>query len=34
MAASRFPRSFVLAAAAIGLAARLVFGLLYWVDEP
>ena len=34
MAASSFPRSFVLAAAAIGLAARLAFGLLYWVDEP
>lgn len=33
MAASRFPRSFVLAAAAIGLAARLAFGLGYWVNE-
>ena len=34
MAGSRFPRTFVLAAAALGLAARLAFGLLYWVGEP
>lgn len=34
MAAGSFPRAFVLAAAAIGLAARLAFGLGYWVHEP
>jgi len=33
MAASSFPRSFVLAAAAIGLLTRLAFGLGYWVNE-
>jgi hypothetical protein len=33
MAASRFPRSFVLAAAAIGLLTRLAFGLGYWPNE-
>ena len=33
MGAGSFPRAFVLAAAAIGLAARLAFGLGYWVDE-
>jgi 4-amino-4-deoxy-L-arabinose transferase-like glycosyltransferase len=34
MAAGSFPRSFVLTAAAIGLMARLAFGLGYWVGEP
>src|SRR3990172_1756817 len=34
MAASRFPRTFVLTAAGVGLAARLAFGLGYWVGEP
>jgi 4-amino-4-deoxy-L-arabinose transferase-like glycosyltransferase len=34
MAAGSFPRSFVLAAAAVGLVARLLFGLGYWVGEP
>ena len=34
MAESRFPRSFVLAAAAVGLVARLLFGLTYWINEP
>jgi 4-amino-4-deoxy-L-arabinose transferase-like glycosyltransferase len=34
MGASSFPRAFVLAAAVIGLAARLAFGLSYWVGEP
>ena len=33
MGASSFPRAFVLAAAVVGLAARLGFGLGYWVDE-
>ena len=33
MAASSFPRSFVLAAAVVGLIARLAFGLVYWVNE-
>jgi hypothetical protein len=33
MAAGSFPRSFVLGAAAVGLAARLLFGLAYWTDE-
>lgn len=33
MAADRFPRSFILAAAAIGLVIRLAFGLGYWVGE-
>lgn len=33
MAASSFPRSFVLLAATVGLAARLAFGLGYWVNE-
>jgi 4-amino-4-deoxy-L-arabinose transferase-like glycosyltransferase len=33
MAASSFPRSFVLAAAAIGLLTRLAFGLGYWTNE-
>jgi len=33
MAAGNFPRSFVLAAAIVGLLARLGFGLIYWVDE-
>jgi hypothetical protein len=33
MAASSFPRAFVLTAALIGLLARLGFGLGYWVDE-
>jgi 4-amino-4-deoxy-L-arabinose transferase-like glycosyltransferase len=33
MGASSFPRAFVLAAAGVGLAARLAFGLGYWVDE-
>lgn len=31
---SRFPRSFVLAAAAIGIVARLSFGFGYWINEP
>jgi len=34
MAANNFPRTFVLAAALVGLAARLAFGLGYWVGEP
>ena len=34
MAADRFPRAFVVGAALVGLAARLAFGLLYWVGEP
>jgi 4-amino-4-deoxy-L-arabinose transferase-like glycosyltransferase len=34
MAGSSFPRSFVLAAAALGIAARLIFGLAYWVNQP
>lgn len=34
MAGSSYPGRFVLAAAAIGLLARLAFGLLYWVGEP
>jgi 4-amino-4-deoxy-L-arabinose transferase-like glycosyltransferase len=34
MAAGRFPRGFVLTAALAGLAARLAFGLFYWVGEP
>lgn len=34
MAGGSFPRSFVLAAAAVGLVARLVFGLFYWINEP
>jgi hypothetical protein len=34
MAAGSFPRSFVLLAAAAGLAARLAFGLGYWTGEP
>ena len=33
MAASSFPRSFVLTLATIGLAARIAFGLGYWVNE-
>jgi len=33
MGAGSFPRSFVLAVAMAGLAARLAFGLAYWVDE-
>ncbi|HEX5070581.1 MAG TPA: hypothetical protein VFV78_10250 [Vicinamibacterales bacterium] len=33
MAASSFPKSFVLAAAAVGLVVRLAFGLGYWVGE-
>ena len=33
MGASSFPRAFVLAAAIAGLAARLAFGLGYWVDQ-
>src|SRR5688572_26617182 len=33
MGASSFPRGFVLAAAVVGLAARLAFGLLYWQNE-
>ena len=33
MAGSSFPRGFVVAAVAIGLAARLAFGLLYWTGE-
>jgi len=33
MAASRFPRRFVIAAALVGLVARLAFGLLYWQNE-
>jgi hypothetical protein len=33
MGAGSFPRAFVLAAATAGLAARLAFGLGYWVDE-
>ena len=33
MAAGSFPRSFVLSAAAAGLAARLAFGLGYWTQE-
>ena len=33
MAGGSFPRAFVLAAAAAGLAARLAFGLGYWVNE-
>ena len=33
MGASSFPRAFVLAAALVGLAARLGFGLGYWVDQ-
>lgn len=33
MAAASFPRSFVLLAATVGLAARLAFGLGYWVNE-
>ena len=34
MAESKFPRAFVLAAAAIGIVARLAFGLAYWINEP
>lgn len=34
MGAGSFPRTFVLAAATVGLLARLAFGLGYWVDEP
>jgi 4-amino-4-deoxy-L-arabinose transferase-like glycosyltransferase len=34
MAGSSFPRTVVLAAAAVGLLARLAFGLAYWVGEP
>ena len=34
MAGGRFPRTFVLWAAVAGIAARLAFGLLYWVGEP
>lgn len=34
MAESKFPRAFVLAAAAIGIVARLTFGLAYWINEP
>jgi 4-amino-4-deoxy-L-arabinose transferase-like glycosyltransferase len=34
MADGRWPRRLVLAAAAVGLVARLAFGLGYWVDEP
>src|SRR5688572_29868825 len=33
MGAGSFPRAFVLAVATAGLAARLAFGLAYWVDE-
>ena len=33
MGAGSFPRAFVLAVAAVGLAARLAFGLGYWVNE-
>ena len=33
MAAGSFPRNFVLAAAVVGLVARLGFGLVYWVNE-
>lgn len=33
MGASSFPRAFVLAAAVVGLAARLAFGLGYWVNQ-
>jgi len=33
MGAASFPRAFVLTVAAAGLAARLAFGLVYWVDE-
>ncbi len=33
MGASSFPRAFVLAAAGVGLAARLAFGLGYWVHQ-
>lgn len=33
MGASSFPRAFVLAAAIVGLAARLAFGLGYWVNQ-
>ena len=33
MADGRFPRAFVLAAAAVAIVARLAFGLGYWVDE-
>jgi 4-amino-4-deoxy-L-arabinose transferase-like glycosyltransferase len=33
MGAGSFPRSFVLTVAVAGLAARLAFGLVYWVDE-
>jgi 4-amino-4-deoxy-L-arabinose transferase-like glycosyltransferase len=34
MADGRFPRGFVLAAAAVAIVARLAFGLGYWVNEP
>lgn len=33
MAGNSFPRSFVLAAAAVGLLARLLFGFAYWTGE-
>lgn len=33
MGANSFPRAFVLAAAIVGLAARLAFGLGYWVNQ-
>ena len=33
MGANSFPRTFVLAAALVGLVARLAFGLLYWQNE-
>jgi 4-amino-4-deoxy-L-arabinose transferase-like glycosyltransferase len=33
MGGSSFPRAFVLAAAVVGLAARLAFGLGYWVNQ-
>jgi len=34
MAGGRFPREFVLAAAAVAIVARLAFGLGYWINEP
>jgi hypothetical protein len=34
MVADSFPRSFVAAAAAAGIIARLLFGLAYWTGEP
>ena len=34
MAGGRFPRAFVLAAAAVAIVARLAFGLGYWINEP